>query len=329
MNHLTRFDRSAPLKTSFTALLTALVMILAPSAHAVPFDVLWWDSTPSYGGQAADPLRQEMSDYLTAYDGGSYFNSSYVSSETAGTLSTHLATNHYDVIIFDATSAANKFNADDLSSVQNHYSTKSNLLFDGSLYIRNINFNAGTDFPGPGDAMGGLLINQVYQLANRGGGIMVGTDHNCCQTDANQIVDAVVPGAGFTGLTVPSTDGVFYGSDLLGGLVDIAANDVLTHWNSVPSQGIAPTGLFTDILGSSVELFSQVDVADVPGGGPKYSYISTSWEPGSGTTDVDDTTPGGTGNGGSVQVPEPASLMMLFSGLLGLLVARRKRHYVL
>jgi hypothetical protein len=38
--------------------------------------------------------------------------------------------------------------------------------------------------------------------------------------------------------------------------------------------------MFTDINGNPVELFSQVDVADDPGGGTQFPYISTSWEPG-------------------------------------------------
>lgn len=307
-------------------LVSSTVALFGTTANAAPFDILWWDSTPEYGSQAADPLRKEMSDYLSAYDSGSTFNSTYVGSETQGTLSTHLGSNSYDVIVFDATSSTQKFNSADTLAVQNHYTTKSNLMLDGSLYIRNISFSADTDFPGPGGGMGGFLINQMYQLATRGGGIMVGTDHNCCQVDANQVVQAVLPNAQFSGITNPSTDGVFYGDDLLNSEVAIAANDVLTHWEAVPSQAIAPTGLFSDFLGTSIELFSQVDVADKPGGGEKFSYISTSWAPGSGTTDIDDDTRGGSsgGNGGSAQVPEPASVFLLGSGLL-LLSFRRRR----
>ncbi len=285
------------------------------NAYSAPYSVLWWDSTPTYGGQAADSLRQEMSDYLTNYDGGSLFDSTYVSSETPGTLATHLMSNTYDVIVFDATSGSQKFSASDLTAVQNHYASKSNILLDGSLYIRSINFNATTDFPGTNAALGGLTINEIHQLATRGGGIMIGTDHNCCQVDANQVLGAVVPGAAFTGLTIPSTDGVFYGSDMLNSEVPIAAVDVFNHWDSVPSQAVAATGTFMDFMGDEITLYSQVDVADKPGGGPKFSYISTSWKPGAGITDVDDDTPGGDAN----DIPEPPVAALMFIAVLGLI----------
>ncbi|GAA0858787.1 hypothetical protein [Aliiglaciecola litoralis] len=293
------------------------------SAFSMPFSVLWWDSTPTYGSQAADILRQEMSDYLTNFNGGGVFNSTYVSSEVPGTLATQLGSNSYDVIVFDATSQGPKFNASDLTAVQNHYASKSNLLLDGSLYIRSIAYNATTDFPGPNGALGGLTVNEINQLATRGGGIMIGTDHNCCQVDANQILSSVVPGASFSGSTIPSTDGVFYGGDMLNDAVAIAAVDVFNHWDSVPSQAIAPTGDFTDFFGNDITLYSQVDVADKPGGGPKFSYISTSWEPGSGTTDVDDDTIGGD-SGDPGQIPEPSVAALMMLGVL--LLNRKLRH---
>ena len=99
------------------AFLAMTALACATPSLADPYKILWWDSTPTYGGQAADSYRQEFSNSLNAHAGGSVFNSTYMSSETAGTLATHLASNSYDVIVFDATSQDNKFNAADILSL--------------------------------------------------------------------------------------------------------------------------------------------------------------------------------------------------------------------
>jgi len=49
-------------------------------------------------------------------------------------------------------------------------------MLDGSLLIRSIEYNPQTNFPGPNNALGNLTVNQVYELATRGGGILIGTD---------------------------------------------------------------------------------------------------------------------------------------------------------
>jgi hypothetical protein len=189
-------------------LVLALVVLTGAAVEAAPFNVLWWDSTPEYGGQAPDSRRQAMSDSLTSVP-GNVFNSTYVSSETPGTLATHLSNNSYDVIVFDATSANQKFNAADITAIRAHYSAGNrNLLLDGTLYIRNIVFGSTTNYPGPNGATGNLTVNEVHQLANRGGGIMIGTDHTGFQVDANQALNAILPNASFSGFTIPSTDGV-------------------------------------------------------------------------------------------------------------------------
>jgi hypothetical protein len=297
------------------------LLLFAASAHA-QYNVLWWDSTPEYGGQALDAYRKAMSDHLTAFNAGTVFNSTYISSEVQGTLAAHLASNSYDVIVFDATSWNAKFNADDLTAVQNFYATgRNNLVLDGTLYIRSIDYNATSLYPGINGASGGLTVNEVHSIASRGGGIMIGTDHDGFQTDANQVLQALLSGAAFSGITFPSTDGVFYGTDLLNAIQPIAAVDVFNHWDSIDTQAIAPSGVFTDFLGVSRTLYSQVDVADAPGGGVKLSYISTSWKPGSGRTGVTDPNPGG-----GHSVPDAAAtLSLLGCSLLGLCLTRRKR----
>ena len=301
--------------------------LLASGAQAAPYKVLWWDSTPEYWGhypsgyyaQAANSLRQEMSTYLTGFSGGTLFSSTYVDSETPGTLAAQLGSNSYDVIVFDATSFSAKFNSADLLAVQSFYQNNSNVLLDGTLYVRSANGNAFTDFPGINDALGIFTANQVKALASRGGGIMIGTDHQGFQVDANQVLQAVIPGAAFSGITYPSTDGVFTGTELLTTAGAVAPADVFPNWSNASTQGIAPTGNFTDFLGNPVTLYSQVDVADKPGGGPRFSNISTSFAPGGRATDIDDPEPPVTGT------PEPASLAMFGVGLLGLARMRRRR----
>jgi hypothetical protein len=247
--------------------------------------VLWWDATPEYGGQAPDSYREEMADYLTNFNGGGVFDATFVASQTPGALAAHLATNSYDVIVFDTT-GPNTFDAADVMAVQDHYMSHSNVLLDGILYIRNINLNTTTDFPGINGSTGGFTANEVSQIAQRGGGIMIGTDHNCCQWGANTILGAIIPGAGFSGLTTPSLDGQFNGTQLLDDVAMVSAFDLFSHWAAVPSQAETPVGMFTDITGAMVELWAQVEVADFVGG-PLRPYISTSWEPGTGGPQFD------------------------------------------
>lgn len=303
---------------------------VATAAHAVPISVLWWDATPTWGNQAPDTRREAMADYLTSYDGGGFFDATYVSASGSGQLATHLASNSYDVIVLDDTSSGIQYDGSDVDALKTHYAAgKDELMLDGSLYIRNIAYSAETDFPGPNGAMGGMLVNQIAALGQNGGGIMMGNDHDCCQDSLNYVLEELLPGAGFSGLTNPSTDGSFNGSLLLNHEVGVAAIDIFNHWSAVPSQGIAATGDFTDYLGASRTLFSLVEVADKPGGGPRYTYISSTVNPGSGQTDVDDDTIGGDAGGddvGGAVVPLPGGLALLLTGLAGLALGARGRR---
>lgn len=317
----------------FSARLSGALFALAvtvSAAQAAQFNVLWWDSTPDYYGRSPNSLRQEMSDYLTTFNGGTLFQSTYVGSETPGTLATHLGANtDYDVIVFDATSYSEKFNAADLSAVRSFYQTRRNVLLDGTLYIRSANGSPYTNFPDFNDALGIFTANEVKALATRGGGIMIGTDHtdswHSYQVDANQILGAVIPGAAFTGLTIPSTDGEFTGTELLTTAGLVAPADVFHNWTSAVSQGVPPTGNFTDFLGNPVTLYSQVNVADQPGGGPRLPYISSSFAPGGGPVLINSPEPPAP-TPANTSTPEPATLALFGTGILGLAALRRRRR---
>ncbi|MDB9516211.1 PEP-CTERM sorting domain-containing protein [Roseofilum reptotaenium CS-1145] len=295
-------------------------------ANAAQFSVLWWDTTP-VNPWINSELRQEMSTFLDDFGGGNLFDTTYVSHRTSGGLQAHLASNSYDVVVLDSFynppySPAFPFDSADQEALKQHYAQKSNLILDGTLSIRSLQAIPETDFPGPNNAFGNFTVNQIYELATQGGGIFIGTDDYTVQRDGNYMLEALFPGqpARFSGLRNPSTDGVFYGSDLLNNQVAVSPNDIFTHWSAVPSQGVAPTGDFIDFLGNPVTLYSQVDVADKPGGGQKYSYISTSWKPDDCKTDVTSTSSACNPE----KVPEPSALLALLAvGAVGSLLKRR------
>jgi len=288
---------------------------------APQFSVLWWDTTIWHRGMLRDEIREEIPTFLDNFGGGDIFDTTYISHKTSGGLEAHLASNSYDVVVLDTLFySTSPFNSADREALKQHYTQKSNLMLDGSLTIRSFEYRPETDFPGHNNALGNFTVNQVYELATRGGGIFIGTDHNFGQHDANYMLDGLFPGrtTRFSGITNPSTDGVFYGADLLNNQVEVAPNDIFNHWSAVPSQGVAPTGDFIDFLGNPVTLYSQVDVANKPGGGQKYSYISTSWKPDVCATAVTDT------SSACKKVPEPSVILGLLAvGAVGSLL---KRH---
>lgn len=260
-------------------LVLTLAMPLASQHQATR--VLWFSAMPDMGPEVVSSHRETMARYADEFQNGQAFNVTYTRKLQGGGLASELQTGQYDIVVLDMANRRNRMNGDDIYALQQFYAGgRSALILDGSFAIRNITHNPATKFPGVNGSSAGLLINELAALAERGGGILIGTDHNIWQPTANAAVNALVPGAQFSGTTNPSTDGDFIGDLLLGTRVTVTAADLLRHWESVPNQGEAPVGQFSDFMGRPIELYSLVETADKPGGGRKRPYISASFSPG-------------------------------------------------
>lgn len=269
-------------------LLTFILILTATATVAQPTRVLWWNGTPDYPPQSFAHHRQTMANHLSAYRGGGAFEATFQSSLRGGELASHLAGRSYDVLVLDLTSINQILDQRDLEALKSFYASgRDALMFDGSLWIRSASINPTTNYPGQNGATGNLMVNQISAIARNGGGILFGTDHDQYQANANHAINALLPGVGFTGYTIPSTDGEFIGDVLLREREPVIASDILRHWDSVPSQGEAPVGTFADFMGRPVTLFSLVETADKPGGGRKRPYVSASFDPGDRRTAID------------------------------------------
>lgn len=266
------------------SLLAPALPVLAQQhhGHGLQFArVLWFNAMPDMGRELLSHHRKAMADHLDQFQGGEAFDVTYLRSTRGGALAGALGAGGYDIVVLDMGNERVRMNGADAAALQQFYgSGRQALMLDGSFSIRNINHNARTRFPGENGSSAGLLVNQISALAQHGGGILIGTDHDAWQYNANTALAALVPGAQFSGLTNPSTDGEFIGTVLLGQRVQVTARDVLRHWESVPNQGEAPVGRFVDFLGQPLVLYSLVETADKPGGGRRRPYVSASFSPG-------------------------------------------------
>ncbi len=271
----------------------ALVLLVRAEASEAQTRVLWWNGTPDEPPNMFARNRETMARYVDAYGGGQEFDVTFRTSLRGGDLAAELAQNTYDIIVLDVVTRRVYVNGADVSAVQDFYASgKSALMLDGSLWIRNLRKHRVTQFPGVNGSIAGMTMNQLFVLADAGGGIFFGVDHNIYQAGANRILQALVPSAKFTGLTKPSTDGAFIGDALLAKREAVTAKDILQHWAAVPNQGEAPVGDFVDFLGRPVTLYSLVETADQPGGGRKRPYVSASVYPGAERTAIDSETSG-------------------------------------
>lgn len=256
--------------------------------HNTTRSVLWFNAMPDYSPEVVSRHRQQMAQFLDQYREGKVFNVTYERNLQGGGLAAALRGGQYDILILDTANQRKRMNAEDVQALQQFYGAgRRTLMLDGSFAIRNINHNPTTKFPGRNGSSGAILINQLSALAERGGGVLIGTDHNIWQVNANAALGALVPGARFKGTTNPSTDGDFIGTTLIGGRESVKALDLLRHWESVPNQGEAPVGTFQDFSGQQIVLYSLVETADKPGGGRKRPYISASYYPGDNRIPID------------------------------------------
>lgn len=262
-------------------MLVAVLIILPVASFAEPMRILWWGASVNEG-RANTSHRETLANFLDNYEGGTLYSVDYKYSPRAGNLAGQLASNSYDMLVFDATNTRRAFNQKDLEAVQSFYANhkSKSLMLDGSLWIRNTGYTDKSIFPGVNRSSAGLLINQIEAMRKTGGGIMVGTDHNVFQRAANQIVSAILPDAKFSGSTNPSRDGEFFGDLLLAEKEDVKPIDILRHWEDIPNQGQAPTGQYSDFMGNPVTLYTLVETSDKPGGKRRRTYISATIDPG-------------------------------------------------
>ncbi|MBV1926897.1 MAG: hypothetical protein KUG62_07045 [Rhodobacteraceae bacterium] len=259
----------------------------AGSAAAELTRVLWW-SASVIEAKVQPEDREKLARFLNDYDGGKVYSAVFRHSQRKGEFAAHMQSANYDLIIVDATTRNKHFNQKDLDAFRKFYLTSSRaLMFDGTLWIRNTRYSDLTIFPGQNNNSAALLINQIEALRKAGGGLLVGTDHRQYQASANQVVQAILPGASFSGTTNPSTDGDFVGKLLLSGKETIKPVDILRHWEVIPTQGEAPVGQFTDFTGAPVTLYSLVEISDKPGRKRMRPYISSTIDPGADRTAID------------------------------------------
>ncbi len=273
-------------RTVFATVLLVLAICLSP-ASAEPMRVLWWDADNDE--PATRPANRElMADYLDALDGGSRYDVDYKYGPRRGGFAEFTAGRPpYQLIIVSAANTRRMFNDADLEAFKRHYAGSSGtLMLDGTLGIRNLNYSRRTRWPGVNNSSAHFLQNQIETMRKAGGGLLIGTDHDNYQVPANQLLNALVPGAQFSEETNPSRDGEFFGEALLAQEEAVTPLDILQHWEDVPNQGRAPVGQFADFLGRPVTLFALVEASDKPGGGTRKPYISASIDPGDKRFDI-------------------------------------------
>ena len=272
---------------SVIGLFAACLILTASAAFAQPMKVLWWDVSVEEPSTKSSH-RQRVARFVNDYEGGSVFDVTYKFEPRRGSLARHLAAQGgYQIIVMTATNTNRTFNEQDLDALRGFYANgPKTLMLDGTLFIRNTNAHELANWPGVNGSSADLVINQMEAIRAAGGGIWIGTDHGQFQRPANQAVSAILPDARFSRTTNPSRDGEFFGEVLLANKKPVKPINILRHWESIPSQGQAPTGTFADFMGQPVTLYTLVEASDKPGGGTRRTYISSTIDPGDKRFDI-------------------------------------------
>ncbi|WP_017716404.1 hypothetical protein [Kamptonema formosum] len=288
------FDR---LKLLFTG---TLAIVMANPATAAD-NILYLNSTRGLGTANYGNYRSVIANTLDNYQGGSLFDVDFIQTQVAGDLAFWLNSKpvgYYNQIWFDTTIyKTSVLNATDLAALNTWAANKQpEFILDSSFFFRNKLNNSLTL------SATAATIAEALALKDKGGGILIGTDHNDFAYTANQILTNFGFDGLFTGAYNITSNGSFVG-DLL-----LSSGSVGSAFFANNLQGLStsrvPVGKHTlneNGGNRTIEIFENLYSYSPD----KITHIGASFTTGSYTTDIN--------NPKQQSVPEPSPVL----GILG------------